>query len=170
MENPMHVAKVIKETPEASTEDGQGGGAGGLRGSSPVVVGRLSTTDNISGLHSLYGEREEQTRTVVMRRLSQELGPSETLEETLSSKKRGSVEGRGSTSNKVDLSGQTDRDKALMRSAMASQKMTLGQNRMSALARGSTRGGRGAALRKPSQKYIPPSSPSLSSATESEAD
>ena len=132
------------------------------------MVGRLSTEDNVASLHALYGEHDEREDSTVMYRLSQELGSSETLEETSSGKRRSSVEGRGSASTKIDAAGQTDREKAIMRSAIASQKMNFGKKRVSLSTRGSILGGRGAALRKPSQKYIPPSSPSLPSKTESD--
>ena len=133
-----------------------------------MVVGRLSV-DNDSGFDSHY---EKERDTVVMRRLSQELGSSETLEETLSSQKRNSVEGRSSMGRssmgrgsmpKIDTSSKTDRDKALLRNAMASH--SAGKSRTSVLKRGSTLGGRGALSRRSSAKYTPPS-PSLKESEE----
>lgn len=155
-ENPLHGMKDRQV--QAISGDEEEGGVGAGRENSPVVVGRLSTSDDDNSLQSLY---KEQDSVVVMRRLSQELGTSESLEEAMSSKKRSSVEGRGSSIKNVDLagSGLTSREQALMRSAMASQ--SVGKNRQNALKRGSTLGGRGAAMRRPSQKYVPPSSPSV---------
>ena len=154
-ENPLHGVQKMKG-------EGRAGAGTGID-DSPVVVGRLSV-DNDSGFDSHY---EKERDTVVMRRLSQELGSSETLEETLSSQKRNSVEGRSSmgrgSMSKIDTSGKTDRDKALLRNAMASH--STGKSRTNVLMRGSVLGGRGALPRKSSAKYTPPS-PSLKQSEE----
>ena len=111
---------------------------------SPVVVGSLSSGTDVN-MQSIYKDKDD-TDVVVMRRLSQEVGTSESIQE---------VGRRASLEKSISPEGnKDDRQKALMRSAMASQGGPSGRRPSVLSKRGSTLGGRGM-LRK-STKYVPP--------------